>query len=98
MPGTGKGKTAYEKQRDRARFRRMAAVEPVIGHLKSDYLMLRNYLKCVEGDIINTVMAAVAFNMMKRLRQIRDVIYYILDLLTGNWSIKYATVRNYLKT
>jgi hypothetical protein len=31
--------------------------------------MLRNYLRGVEGDMINTIMAAVAFNMMKRLRQ-----------------------------
>ncbi len=57
--------------------------------------MLRNYLKGVEGDMINTIMAAVAFNMMKRLRQIRDAIYFVLDLLTGNWSVKYATVQNY---
>ena len=95
MPGTGKGKTAYEKLKDRARFRRRAAVEPVIGHLKSDYLMLRNYLKGVEGDMINTIMAAVAFNMMKRLRQIRNAIYFVLDLLAGNWSVKYATVLVY---
>ena len=95
MPGSGKGKTAYEKLRDRARFRRRAAVEPVIGHLKSDYRLIRNYLKGVEGDMINTIMAAVAFNMMKRLRQIREAIYFVLDLLTGNWSVKYATVQNY---
>ena len=50
MPGTGKGKTAYEKIRDRARFRRRAAVEPVIGHLKSDYRMLRNYLQGLFGN------------------------------------------------
>ncbi len=37
----------------------------MLGHLKSDYLMLRNYLKGVDGDRINTIMAAVAFNMMK---------------------------------
>jgi IS5 family transposase len=95
MPGTGKGKTAYEKIRDRARFRRRAAVKPVIGHLKSDYRLIRNYLRGVEGDMINTIMAAVAFNMMKRLRQIRDAIYFVLDLLTGNWSVKYVTVRDY---
>jgi len=47
MPGGSKGKTAYEKHKDRARFRRQAAVEPVMGHLKSDYCMLRNYLKGV---------------------------------------------------
>lgn len=80
MPGTGKGKTAYEKIRYRFSVQTIwAAVEPVIGHLKSDYRMLRNYLKVVEGDMINTIMAAVAFNMMKRLRQIRDAIYFVLD-------------------
>jgi len=45
--------------------------------------------------MINTIMAAVAFNMMKRLRQIRDAIYFVPDLLTGSWSIKYATVQDY---
>ncbi len=92
MSDSGKGKTAYEKLKNRALFRRRAAVEPVIGHLKSDYRLLRNYLKGVEGDMINTIMAAVAFNMMKRLRQIRDAIYFVLDLLTGSWPVKYATV------
>ena len=95
MPGTGKGKTAYEKFKNRARFRRRASIEPVIGHLKSDYRLLRNYLKGVEGDKINTIMAAVAFNMMKRLNQIRKAIYFALDLLTGNWSEKYTTVLIY---
>ena len=53
MPGTGKGKTAHEKLKDRARFRRRSKVEPVIGHFISDYRMLRNHLKGVEGDMIN---------------------------------------------
>ena len=95
IPGSGKGKTVYEKARDRARFRRRAAVEPVIGHLKSDYRMLRNYLKGVEGDMINTIMAAASFNMMKKLRQIRDAIYFVLDQLTRYWSAKYITLTIY---
>ena len=89
------GKTAYEKLNDRSRFRRRTAVEPVIGHFKSNNRMLRNYLKGVEGAMINTIMAAVAFNMMKELRQIPDAIYFGLNLLTGSWSVKYATVQNY---
>jgi hypothetical protein len=59
--------------------------------------MRRNFLKGVEGDMINTIMAAVAFNMMKRLRQIRDAIYFVLDLSTGNWSVKYITVKSFKK-
>jgi hypothetical protein len=72
-----------------------AAVKPVIRYLKSDYRMLRNYLKGVEGYMINSIMAAVAFNIIKKLRQIRDAIYFVLDLLTDNWPVKYATVMIY---
>ena len=43
-------------------------------------------------------MAAPVFNMMKRLRQIRDAIYYVQDLLTCNWPVEYPTVIIYWKT
>ncbi len=45
--------------------RRRSAVEPVIGHAKHDSRMIRNYLKGVEGDRINAVLAACGFNMRK---------------------------------
>ena len=45
------------------KFCKRAGIEPVMGHLKSDHLMLRNYLKGTLGDAINTLMAAAAYNM-----------------------------------
>ena len=82
-PESGKGRTPYEKSRDRKRFRRRAAIEPIIGHLKSDYRMLRNYLKGTEGDKINTIMAATAFNLMKKLMGIRKAILFVFDQIFG---------------
>ena len=41
----------------RREMRRRAAVEPVIGHLKAEHRMGRNYLKGPEGDRINAVLA-----------------------------------------
>jgi hypothetical protein len=38
--------------------RRRAAVEPVIGHIKAEHRMGRNYLKGRDGDRINAVLAA----------------------------------------
>ena len=38
-------------------------MKQVIGHLKSDHRMMRNYLKGTIGDGINTLMAAAAYNM-----------------------------------
>jgi hypothetical protein len=51
----------------RQRFRRRCAIEPVIGHLKSDYRMARNYLKGFAGDTRNLLLAAAAWNFKKWL-------------------------------
>jgi len=58
----------------RKRFRRRAAIEPVIGHLKSDHRLKRNFLKGFVGDQINLLMAAAAFNFKKWMR---DVIFWL---------------------
>lgn len=42
--------------------KRRAAVEPIIGHLKAEHRMDRNYLKGRSGDRINALLAAVGFN------------------------------------
>ena len=48
--------------------KRRAAIEPVIGHLKAEHRMDRNYLKGHDGDRINAVLAAVGFNFHLLLR------------------------------
>jgi transposase, IS5 family len=45
--------------------KRRSAIEPTIGHLKSDNGMGRNYLKGQEGDRLNAILAAVGYNMRK---------------------------------
>ena len=47
---------------------RRAAIEPVIGHLKSDHRMERNRLKGRVGDQLNAVLSACGFNLRKLLR------------------------------
>lgn len=53
---------------EKSRIKRRAAVEPIIGHLKSDNRMNRNYLKGKEGDRINAILAGCGFNLRKLLR------------------------------
>lgn len=65
-----KGQTRSQKDRMRKRFRRRAAIEPVIGHLKHDYRLSRCYLKGQQGDQLNLLLAATAWNLRKRMRQI----------------------------
>ena len=48
--------------------RRRAAIEPTIGHLKSDNRLDRNYLTGRAGDRINAVLSAAGYNLRKLLR------------------------------
>jgi IS5 family transposase len=51
----------------RKKHSRRAAIEPVIGHLKSNYRLCRNYLKGVLGDMMNAILAAAAMNFKRAM-------------------------------
>lgn len=63
--------TAYRKRKMRKCFRARAGIEPVIGHIKHDHRMKRNYLSGDIGDNINTMLAAAGFNLMKMLNRLK---------------------------
>lgn len=54
----------------RRMLKRRAAIEPTIGHLKSDNRLDRNYLTGPEGDKINALLSAAGYNLRKLLRWI----------------------------
>jgi IS5 family transposase len=47
--------------------KRRAAVEPGIGHLKTEHRLERNRLKGVAGDALNAILSAAAMNFQKLL-------------------------------
>ncbi|MGN6491673.1 MAG: IS5 family transposase [Agriterribacter sp.] len=53
------------KRSKRNKHSRRAAIEPVIGHLKQDYRLCRNYLKGISGDNLNVMLAAAAMNFKR---------------------------------
>ncbi len=63
--------TSYQRQKMRKFFRARAGIEPVIGHLKQDHRMSRNYLRDNDGDKINTILAATGFNLRKMLQRLK---------------------------
>ncbi|HRL10134.1 MAG TPA: transposase [Aliarcobacter sp.] len=66
IPGSSlKRDSEYQKKNKREKFKRRAAIEPIIGHLKSDFRLARNYLKGFIGDQINLLLAATAWNLKK---------------------------------
>ena len=58
-----------------------AAVEPVIGHLKNEHRMDRNYLHHRSGDANNATLAAIGYNFSLLLRWLRLLLRLILAAL-----------------
>lgn len=89
--------TKYQKEQKRKKFRRRAAIEPIIGHVKSDHRMQRNYLKGFVGDEINLLMAASAFNLKKWMNNFLTVLFLYKILLLGTilYKVKATERRKY---
>lgn len=65
----GKERSAYEKQKLRKGFKRRAAIEPKIGHLKQDHRLSRNFYKGIKGDDNNVMLAAAAMNFKRMMNK-----------------------------
>jgi IS5 family transposase len=65
-----RGKFKKLTSEQRKWLRRRSAVEPVIGHLKTDHGMRRCWLKGETGDALHAVLCAVGFNIRWLMRSI----------------------------
>lgn len=66
-PFNNKTLTKYKQQKLKRAFKRRAAIEPVIGHLKADHRLSRNFYWKVFGDNINVLLSAAAFNFKRMM-------------------------------
>lgn len=64
IAGAKRGVTTAIKKK----LKRRNAVEPVIGHMKNDGRLGRNFLKGSEGDAINAILCGAGHNLRKILR------------------------------
>jgi len=71
----GKNRTAYEKQKLREGFKRRAAIEPKIGHLKQDHRLGRNFYSGIKGDDTNVMLAAAAMNFNKNNEHLQKDVF-----------------------
>lgn len=79
----------YAKIKKRKKFRRRAGIEPVIGHLKSDFRMGQNYLNGANSPKINAMLAATGWNLkklMKKLKQELLWLYFFLEKFSENFN------------
>ena len=72
----------------RREIRRRAGIEPVIGHMKADGHLGRNFLAGAKGDAINLILAAAGHN----LRLLRAWLIRLLAFLFGLLAIRSSAV------
>ena len=65
-----RGKDKRLTDEERRLLKRRQAIEPIIGHLKTDHRMDRCHLKGAEGDALHAVLCAAGYNIRWLLRMI----------------------------
>lgn len=75
----------YEQQRLKKAHRKRASIEPVIGHLKADHRVNRNFYKGIFGDNINIMLAAAAFNFKRMMNKWKKSFFVRLNYLMISW-------------
>jgi len=74
-----KALSTYQKNKERKYFRKRAGIEPVIGHLKEDHRLSRNYYKGITGDEINVMLAAAGFNFKRMMNKWKSSFWLFLE-------------------
>jgi len=87
-----KADTPYQKQCKRKKFRSRAGIEPIIGHLKTDYRLAQNYLLDESGIQINAFMAATAWNLKKFMEILVEKITHFFGNIFIEWKIPYISI------
>lgn len=78
-----KNQSRAKSSKIRKLFRRRAAIEPVISHLKHHFRLLRCFLKGFQGDQINLTLAAAAWNFRKWMRKLTFFCFRFLSSLSN---------------
>ncbi|RUT94874.1 IS5 family transposase [Mesorhizobium sp. USDA-HM6] len=77
--------TAGQKRRVtpaiKRQMRRRSAIEPVIGHIKAEHRMDRNYLAGEQGDAVNAILAAAGYNFSLLLNWFRQLLWLLIAAL-----------------
>lgn len=82
IPTTPRKSDSYYKRKQLSRaHRKRAGIEPVIGHIKADHRLNRNFYKGVVGDNMNIMLAAAAFNFKRMMNKWKSSFFTLLQSL-----------------
>jgi len=80
IPSTPKKSMSYyERKKISQEHKKRAAIEPIIGHIKTDHRLNRNFYKGIMGDNINIMLAAAGFNFKRMMNKWKSSFYTFLE-------------------
>jgi IS5 family transposase len=101
-----KKQTEYETKRLSKTHSRREAIEPVIGHLKANYRLGRNFYKGLLSDNTNILNAAAAYNLKRMMNKWKKSFWHLLKTIFSffqkfdieeKFKLKFAILTNPIK-
>jgi len=86
---SSKSKNYYQKRKLREAHRKRAGIEPIIGHIKSNHRLNRNFYKGIIGDNVNIMLAAAAFNFKRMMNKWKSSFWLFLKNMIERLKIKF---------
>jgi IS5 family transposase len=77
----------YQQKKLKKAHRKRAAIESVIGHLKTDHRLGRNFYKGVVGDNINIMLAAADFNFKRMMNKWKSSFFVFIQNLIIQFNL-----------
>ena len=71
----------YQRKKLSNAHKKRAAIEPIIGHIKSDHRLSRNFYKGIVGDNINIMLAAAGFNFKRMMNKWKTSFWLFLQMI-----------------
>ncbi len=90
----GRGRKRLTRSEKRWRKRR-AAIEPIIGHLKSEHRLNRNMLKGKDGDQTNALLSGCGWNLRKLMQILLFAFFQMVRFLVSNRKREELPPRHY---
>ena len=76
-----KGVSYYQRRKLRQAHNKRAGIEPIIGHIKTDHRLNRNFYKGIFGDNINIMLAAAGFNFKRMMNKWKNNLWLFFQNL-----------------
>jgi len=82
----------YQRKKISNAHKKRAGIEPVIGHIKSNHRLNRNFYKGIVGDNINIMLAAAGFNFKRMMNKWKSSFWQFFENIFQALKILYPNI------